>query len=244
MVDAVLWPHHSGVRDQVAAPAAKRRIAPERRKRVRSGPFRTTKTSSAALPPRVSATRRYDSFVAITTSARRKASRSTSERRAVQQVATLSEAREVELRDEVVVVEDEACAATSQRQRSEQHHVGRVARVDDVELPLAGQSPHEAKRSPERLRVLADIAEDTSTCRREREPVDLDSFDYARTVVSRSWPCGHTTTTSYPAAEARWPPATRVGRAGPSRFSTRIRTQRPSVGTINLGELACAIGYS
>ena len=46
------------------------------RKRARSGAFLTTKTLSGRFRPRVSATSRYESFVAITTCARRNARRS------------------------------------------------------------------------------------------------------------------------------------------------------------------------
>ena len=45
------------------------------------------------------------------------------------------------------MIEDEAGAAPAQRQRGEQQEVGRVARVDDVEVLRAGKPAHEPRGS-------------------------------------------------------------------------------------------------
>ena len=133
MVDAVLRAHHAEIGEQVRLEPRSAGSGGTCRKRSVSGALRTTKTSSGRLRPRLIAISRYDSFVAITTSASRNASRSrdAASRGTADPVA--AEPGEEELGHEVVVVEDERGAAPARRKRRAEQRVRRVAGVDDVE---------------------------------------------------------------------------------------------------------------
>ena len=115
VVDAVLRPHHAEVGEQVALARA------EATGPARTGPKRVEVGRAAhdedvapgALRPRSSATRRYDSLVRSRRRRGGTSARSAATRQPVERVAPAAEAREEELRDEVVVVEDEARAPTA-----------------------------------------------------------------------------------------------------------------------------------
>ena len=84
---------------------------------MRSGQFRTTKTFSGSLPPRVTATSLNDSFVAMHVFATRNEHRSANRASAVEQAAALAELCFEKLRTKIVLVEDESDAKGLQQQR-------------------------------------------------------------------------------------------------------------------------------
>src|SRR6266540_2262063 len=95
------------------------------------------------------------------------------QREPVEEIPATPEAREVELRHEVVVVEDEARALALQRQRREQEQIRRIARVHDVEELLRCELAHEPSCSPEGRPVLAHVPAWASSGGGERIAVDL-----------------------------------------------------------------------
>ena len=89
------------------------------------------------------------------------------------------------------MVEDEPRAAAAQAARREQQEVGRVARVDDVEVLRARERAHELPDPPHRLRVLAQVADGAAVGGPQREAVDLDPLEHLVGLgVTRSAPCG------------------------------------------------------
>ena len=130
----------------------------------------------------------------------------------------------VELGHEVVVVEDEARALAAQAACCQQQDVGRVARVDDVEAPVAREPAHQAPQAAQRLCVLARVAERVAG-RAQRVAVDLDALEQLVRRVARSAPCAQATTTSQPAAaRVRLMFHTRRS-AGTGAFSLMMRTR-------------------
>ena len=87
-----------------------------------------------------------------------------------------AEARTEQLGHQVVLVEDHQRAGRAWATRREIHEVRRVGEVDDVERALALQSVDQPPRPPERLPVLAEVAE-RRLRRPERIAVNLDPVD-------------------------------------------------------------------
>ena len=165
-VDALLLAHHADVADEIAPPALQRSDAAARRfRRSRLGPLRTTNTLSGSMPPRSMAMRRYDSLVAIDTSAVRKVQRSSAHHQPVEEVAP-AELRFVQLGVDVVVVEDEllaeqleeaadeedqcpaGCRRGSRRSRASNEHAPAPARTAPAERQRVFERDSRARRRP------------------------------------------------------------------------------------------------
>ncbi len=125
----------------------------------RSGALRTTKTSAGAFRPRPSAIDRYESLGTIATSPAGTTARSSSARDPVRRPGRATEARGVELGEEIVVVEDQRHVAAGREAARDHQHVRRVADVDDVDRPVVAERADEAAHAPEGLGVLAQVAE-------------------------------------------------------------------------------------
>ena len=70
-----------------------------------------------------------------------------------------AETGQVELRGQVVMVEDESGAATPQPQRGEQQEVGRAAGMDEVETARSREGDGEAPDAAERGEVLERVVD-------------------------------------------------------------------------------------
>ena len=119
VVDAVLRAHHADVDDEVLAPAAVARArSPRRFSASGSGPVRTTVTSSARLPPAADGDLRGTTRWSRSRGRRcgRCGARAPAGRGATS-ARSVREARLVELRAQVVLVEDELHAERLEEQR-------------------------------------------------------------------------------------------------------------------------------
>ncbi len=189
------------------------------------GLLRTTKTSSARLRPRSTATFRNDSLDASATSASAKPTRSAN-LRTRSSGARAPVLRPIELGAQVVVIKDRRRAPSPQAQSGEQQKIRRAARMDHVK-PLASRQPaDEGPDANERETVFAQIAQPTAGAHKRVEAVDTHVFDDGNFSVSRSRPTGQITETSHPARlSERQIAHTRVS-AGTELFSTRTRALR------------------
>ena len=83
----------------------------------------------------------------------------------------------VELRADVVVVEEVAHAERPERPGDEEDQVGRVAAVQDVDPALAPHPQRQPELVPERGAVLAQVAERPVALGGQRMAVDVHAFE-------------------------------------------------------------------
>ena len=159
-VDPVLRSHHADVGHQVAATTAKPRdrSPPAQPVRVRSGPHHADVGATLATPAyrdlRVGGVGRDD---AIRGAERRSLQ---SEQAPARQPAAVREARVVQLRAEIMVIEDEAGAVpVAKPPRDRPEDVRRVAGLDDIEPAGSPGSENEPRRGHEGVHVLQDEPE-------------------------------------------------------------------------------------
>lgn len=175
VIDAVLGPHHPHVGEQVGLPAPQLRIGWFRREHREVRTIAHDEHVVRVLPAAL------DGDLPVGLVGREhdvgEPERQPLERQEGLDDHVLATAvpRSEELREEVVVVEDEARALPPQRQRGQKEQIGRIARVNDIEWALASELARKSADPPERDRVLAGIPHGTPSGPSQGESVDLDA---------------------------------------------------------------------
>ena len=141
------------------------------------------------MPPRLRAMAAKMSLVAIETMAVRKVSHSKS-RISRQKRAAAAELGLVELRADVMVVEDVAHAERPERPGDEEDQVRRVAALQEVDAPLAAHPEGEPQLVPERRDILPQVAERAVAVRRHGVAVDVHALEHLVAQPRSPYPSG------------------------------------------------------